>query len=84
LGAPLAVPVVLGYVGCGVKMPRKALLRANKSEGGTIAMSVDTSNGHPAMDYDQHLATYNAFLRYSKIGIVLVVMLLAGMYMFLV
>jgi hypothetical protein len=47
-------------------------------------MSVDTSNGHPAMDYDQHLGTYNAFLRYSKIGIVLITLLLAGMYVFLV
>jgi hypothetical protein len=84
LGAPLAVPMVLGYVGFGVKTPRKALLRAKNSEGGTTAMSVDTSNGHPAMDYDQHLGTYNAFLRYSKIGIVLIALLLAGMYMFLV
>ena len=47
-------------------------------------MSVDTSNGHPAMDYDQHKGTYNAFLRYSKIGIVLIIMLLVGMYLFLV
>jgi hypothetical protein len=47
-------------------------------------MSVDTSNGHPAMDYNQHKATYNAFIRFSKIAIVLLVLLLAGMYYFLV
>lgn len=47
-------------------------------------MSVDTSNGHPAMDYNQHVGTYNAFLRYSKVGIVLLVLLLGGMYYFLV
>lgn len=47
-------------------------------------MSVDTSKGHPAMDYNQHTGTYNAFLRFSKIGIVLLVLLLAGMYYFLV
>ena len=54
-------------------------LREGKTE-----MSVDTSNGHPAMDYNQHKDTYNAFLRFSKIGIVLLVLLLAGMYVFLV
>jgi hypothetical protein len=47
-------------------------------------MSVDTSKGHPAMDYNQHVSTYNAFVRYSKIGTVLLVLLLAGMYYFLV
>jgi hypothetical protein len=47
-------------------------------------MSVDTSNGHPAMDYDQHVDTYNAFIRFSKIAIVLLILLLAGMYYFLV
>jgi hypothetical protein len=47
-------------------------------------MSVDTSKGHPAMDYNQHVGTYNAFLRFSKIGIVLIILLLAGMYFFLV
>jgi hypothetical protein len=47
-------------------------------------MSVDTSKGHPAMDYNQHNGTYNAFLRYSKVGIVLLVLLLGGMYYWLV
>ncbi len=47
-------------------------------------MSVDTSKGHPAMDYNQHNDTYHAFLHYSKVGIVLLVLLLGGMYYFLV
>jgi hypothetical protein len=47
-------------------------------------MGVDTSGGHPAMDYDQHLDTYARFLRFTKIGIVFLVLLLAGMYYFLV
>ena len=54
------------------------------SREGKTEMSVDTSNGHPAMDYEQHKATYNAFIRFSKIAIVLLVLLLAGMYYFLV
>ncbi|HVZ03409.1 aa3-type cytochrome c oxidase subunit IV [Hyphomicrobium sp.] len=47
-------------------------------------MSVDTSKGHPAMDYAEHERTYAAFLRFTKIGIVFVVLLLAGMKFFLV
>lgn len=47
-------------------------------------MSVDTSNGHPAMDYNQHTETYKAFLRFSKYAIVFLVLLLVGMYVFLV
>lgn len=47
-------------------------------------MNIDMSKAHPAMDYDQHMNTYKGFLRYSKVGIVLIVLLLAGMYHFLV
>lgn len=47
-------------------------------------MSIDYSGGHAAMDYDQHKQTYAGFLHYSKIAIVLLVLLLAGMYIFLV
>ncbi len=47
-------------------------------------MAVDTSGGHPAMDYNQHVETYRAFLRYSRIGMVLLALLLLGMYYFLV
>ena len=33
-------------------------------------MSVDTSQGHPAMDYAEHKKTYAGFLRITKIVIV--------------
>lgn len=46
-------------------------------------MSVDTSKGHPAMDYAQHKATYAGFIRGSQVGIVLLVLLMAGMAIFL-
>ncbi len=47
-------------------------------------MSLDTSNGHPDMDYAAHRDTYAGFLRLTKISIVLLVLLLAGMKLFLV
>lgn len=47
-------------------------------------MGVDTSKGHQAMDYNEHSRTYASFLRFTKISIVLLVLLLAGMAMFLV
>ena len=47
-------------------------------------MSVDTSGGHPAMDYKQSLETYGRFLKYTKFAIVFLVILLFGMYYFLV
>lgn len=47
-------------------------------------MSVDTSSGHPAMDYAEHEKTYAGFLRFTKIAIVFLVVLLAGMKIFLV
>lgn len=46
-------------------------------------MSVDTSGGHPDMDYPQHKATYAGFIRGTQIGVVLLVLLLAGMAVFL-
>ena len=46
-------------------------------------MSVDTSKGHPAMDYKEHVKTYNGFMLFTKISIVLLVILLAGMAIFL-
>ena len=46
-------------------------------------MSVDTSKGHPAMDYKEHVRTYNGFMLFTKISIVLLVILLAGMAIFL-
>lgn len=47
-------------------------------------MSVDTSSGNPAMDYAEHTRTYSGFIRITKISIVLLVILLAGMKAFLV
>lgn len=40
-------------------------------------MSIDTSNGHPAMDYREHVRTYNGFIKGSIVLIVLVVLILA-------
>ena len=51
---------------------------------GDQTVSVDKSDGHPAMDYPQHEGTYSSFLRFTKIAIVLLVLLLAGMKYFLV
>jgi Bacterial aa3 type cytochrome c oxidase subunit IV len=42
-------------------------------------MAVDTSKGHPAMDYAEHNRTYLGFLRGSVVLIVLVVFILLGM-----
>ncbi len=47
-------------------------------------MSIDTSDGHPAMDYKEHLRTYHGFLKASVILTVLVVLILFGMLIFLV
>ncbi len=47
-------------------------------------MSVDTSNGHPDMDYAEHQKTYASFLRLTKFAIIFLVVLLAGMKIFLV
>ncbi len=46
-------------------------------------MSIDTSKGHPAMDYKEHVRTYNGFMLFTKISIVLLAILLAGMAIFL-
>ncbi len=47
-------------------------------------MSVDTSKGSPAMDYEQHVETYRTFLRFSKYAIIFLAILLLGMKIFLV
>jgi hypothetical protein len=47
-------------------------------------MGVDTSKGNPAMDYNEHTRTYAGFLQVTKISIILLVLLLAGMAYFLV
>lgn len=47
-------------------------------------MSVDTSGGHPAMDYPEHDRTYAGFIRGAVILCVLVAIILLGMLVFLV
>jgi len=47
-------------------------------------MSVDTSDGHPAMDYKEHVRTYEGFITGAKWGTILVVLIVAGMAVFLV
>jgi Bacterial aa3 type cytochrome c oxidase subunit IV len=47
-------------------------------------MSVDTSHGHSAMDYNEHNRTYSGFLSLTKYAIIFLVLLLAAMRYFLV
>jgi hypothetical protein len=47
-------------------------------------MSIDTTGGHPAMDYREHERTYRGFLRGTVTLTVIVVLILAGMAAFLV
>jgi len=47
-------------------------------------MSIDTSDGHPAMDYKEHMRTYEGFLRGSVVLTVLCALILLGMLIFLV
>ncbi|HET6390263.1 aa3-type cytochrome c oxidase subunit IV [Hyphomicrobium sp.] len=47
-------------------------------------MKVDTSKGNPSMDYAQHVDTYELFVRMTKYGTALVIVILAGMSYFLV
>ena len=42
-------------------------------------MPVDTSNGHPAMDYPEHLKTYHGFLRGAVALIAVCAVILIGM-----
>ncbi len=47
-------------------------------------MSLDTSEGHKDMDYPEHERTYAGFIKLTKISVVAMVLLMAGMYVFLV
>jgi Bacterial aa3 type cytochrome c oxidase subunit IV len=47
-------------------------------------MSVDTTGGHPAMDYAEHNRTYVGFVRGAIILTVFVALLLIGMLVTLV
>jgi pilus assembly protein TadC len=47
-------------------------------------MTIDTTGGHPAMDYAEHQRTYNGFVRGTVILTALVAFILACMAYFLV
>ena len=47
-------------------------------------MSIDTTGGHKAMDYREHIRTYNGFIVGTIALIVLVAAILFGMLIFLV
>lgn len=47
-------------------------------------MPVDTKDGHPAMDYNEHLRTYSGFIKATVISVVLMTLLLVWMLIFLV
>lgn len=47
-------------------------------------MSIDTSDGHPAMDYREHTRTYSGFVKGTVALVVLVALILFGMLVFLV
>ena len=47
-------------------------------------MSIDTTDGHKAMDYREHVRTYNGFITGTIGLVVLCTMILLGMLIFLV
>jgi Bacterial aa3 type cytochrome c oxidase subunit IV len=47
-------------------------------------MSIDTSRGHEAMDYNEHTRTYAGFIKLTQIAVVGLIVLLSAMYVFLV
>jgi Bacterial aa3 type cytochrome c oxidase subunit IV len=51
---------------------------------GREIVAIDLTGGNPAMDYAEHAKTYTQFLFATKIMIVFLVLLLAGMAYFLV
>ena len=50
----------------------------------SFGMSIDTSDGHEAMDYPEHIKTYNWFLKGTVFLVVAVGVILFGMLIFLV
>jgi len=47
-------------------------------------VAIDLSGGNPQMDYGQAEQTYKSFIRFTKLSIAFLVVLLAGMAYFLV
>jgi hypothetical protein len=56
--------------------------KPNKSRG-REAVAIDLSGGNPEMDYAQAEGTYKQFIQFTKVAIVFLVLLLAGMAFFL-
>ena len=67
-------------------LPRKAsdTKAAAQQQSERRPMAVDTSGGHPAMDYPEHLRTYSGFLKATVALIVGVALLLLFMLFYLV
>jgi hypothetical protein len=49
-----------------------------------LTMSDHMAGGHPAMNYPEHHRTYGGFLTATKLVMAVLVVLLIGMYVFLV
>ena len=47
-------------------------------------MQIDTSKGHPAMDYRAHFDTYRSFISFAFWGSILLAIILVLMRIFLV
>lgn len=46
-------------------------------------MGIDTSKGHPAMDYPEHERTYNGFIKGTIFSTVAIIAILVAMAIFL-
>jgi len=47
-------------------------------------MKIDLAEGHPSMDYAEHVRTYHLFLKLSAYTVVIVAIILAGLTLFVV
>jgi len=47
-------------------------------------MKIDPAEGHPSMDYAEHVRTYHLFLKLSAYTVVIVAIILAGLTLFVV
>jgi hypothetical protein len=45
-------------------------------------MSIDTTDGHPSMDYKGHVATYQGFIRLLQVGLAGCILLLVFLAVF--
>jgi Bacterial aa3 type cytochrome c oxidase subunit IV len=71
-------PGLIAGWGCGTRIAGELKTRGSENVG------IDLSGGHPEMDYAEHERTYSRFLTFAKIGIGFLVVLMVGMYVFLV